>query len=90
MENDLREQEEFFKSGGMPSVEIIHEDSGKPIPVVDSSAEKNAMLSAISPVGMIKEHISAREKRDVVITPVEHGFPQAEVINVSNNDQFHK
>ena len=90
MENDLREQEEFFKRGGTPSVEVIHEDSGKTIPKVDSSTEKNAISSVVSPVGMIREHKSAREKRDIVITPVEHGFPHAEVIDVLTGNRSHK
>ena len=83
MEDDLREQEKFFMNGGVPSVEIIREGAEKNKSAKDPSKVNKTPLPPVSPVGAIQEHRVVREKRDVVVTPVEHGFPQAEVIDVS-------
>lgn len=86
MEDDLREQEKFFMNGGVPSVEIIREGAEKNKSAKDPSKVNKTPLPPVSPVssvGAIQEHRVVREKRDVVVAPVEHGFPQAEVIDVS-------
>lgn len=82
MEDDLKEQEKFFMNGGVPSVEIIREGAEKNKSAKEQSKGNKTVLPPVSPVGTIQEHRVVREKRDVVITPVEHGFPQAEVIDV--------
>ena len=82
MEDDLREQEKFFMNGGVPSVEIIREGAEKNQSAKDHSKVNKTPLPPVSPVGAIQEHRVVREKRDVVVPPVEHGFPQAEVIDV--------
>ena len=82
MEDDLREQEKFFMNGGVPSVEIIREGAEKGNSVKEHKETDKAPLFAAAPVGTIQEHRVVREKRDVVMKPMEHGFPQAEVIDV--------
>ena len=83
MEDDLREQEKFFMNGGVPSMEVIREGAGKDQSVKEHpQPEKKTVLPSVAPVGAVQEHRVVREKRDVVITSVEHGFPQADVIDV--------
>ena len=79
----IGEQEKFFMNGGVPSVEVIREGAGKDQSVKEHpQPEKKTVLPSVAPVGAVQEHRVVREKRDVVITPVEHGFPQADVIDV--------
>lgn len=81
MENDLRAQDEFFRSGEKPSASVVRANA----PNKDNSNNSigNAFRSILSPVKEIKEHIVVREKVILEGNGNSGGFPEAQKINVS-------
>lgn len=80
MEDDLRAQEEFYRSGEKPAASVVRANT--PNKDKSNSIPENAFHSILSPVKEIKEHTVVREK--VILEGKENssGFPTAEKINV--------
>ena len=81
MEEDLRAQEEFFRSGEIPSATVVRKNpDGKEHPEETTGIQ---LPSIVSPVREIKERIIIREKVNLETKPQDSGFPTAQRIDVS-------
>lgn len=80
MEDDLRAQEEFYRSGEKPAASVVRANT--PDKDSSNSIPENAFHSILSPVKEIKEHTVIREKVILEGKANSSGFPTAEKINV--------
>ena len=79
MEDDLRAQEEFYRSDERPAASVFRANT--PDKDSSNSIPENAFHSILSPVKEIKEHTVVREKVILEGKANSSGFPTAEKIN---------
>lgn len=86
MEEDLRAQEEFYRSGEKPSATVVRKNPER----ADQTAEKNGiqLSSILSPVREIKERVVIRERKNLESGTQESGFPTAQRINVTDKSNL--